>query len=218
MDRVLVLVEGVTEEVFVRTVLAPHLLDHGKVAIATIVVTKRVKRGPNFKGGVTSYNQVKRDLRLLLQDSNVRMVTTMLDLYGLPQDFPGCATAPERPVPARVAHIQSAFAAEVGDTRFVPYLSVHEFEALLFAEPVSAEWVYEDANVVLNLERVRSEFGGNPETINDRPETAPSKRVGAAFPRYEKALHGPLATAAAGIATLRAACPHFDAWVRALEG
>ena len=49
---------------------------------------KTVKRGPNFKGGITSFGQVERDLRRLLGDTSAALVTTMFDLYGLPDDFP----------------------------------------------------------------------------------------------------------------------------------
>lgn len=218
MEKILILVEGQTEETFVRNVLSPHLLGRGKHIISTLVVTKRVKSGPNFKGGVSSYNQVKRDLVRLLRDTSAKKITTMLDYYALPSDFPGWTNAPPLPPGARAQHLERAFATDIGDGRFLPYLSQHEFEALLFVDPPSASWVYGDnANVVEKLVAVRTAFGGQPEMINDGPTTAPSKRVEAAFPAYQKPLHGPLACEAAGLATLRASCPHFDRWISALE-
>ncbi|MCP4022163.1 MAG: DUF4276 family protein [Desulfobacteraceae bacterium] len=55
MKKVLVLVEGPTEEAFVRHILQNHLMDYKVMIIPTIVTTKRVKSGPNFKGGIVSY-------------------------------------------------------------------------------------------------------------------------------------------------------------------
>jgi len=215
MEKILVLVEGQTEETFVRDVLAPHLLHFDKVLITTLLVTKRVKSGSNFKGGVTSYHQVKRDLQRLLGDSSARKVTTMLDYYALPADFPGADTGTSSV--GRLAGLERAFAADMSDARLIPYLSEHEFEALLFVDPASAGWLYGSQTVVKQLEEVRGMFGGRPEAIDQGPSTAPSRRVEAAFPRYQKPLHGPLAAQAAGLPVLRSSCPHFDGWVTALE-
>jgi len=42
--------EGQTEEKFVKEVLNPHLNNYGKYLIPTLLRTKIVKSGPNFKG------------------------------------------------------------------------------------------------------------------------------------------------------------------------
>lgn len=70
MKRLLILVEGPTEERFVNLVIRDHLLARSITAIPRILLTKRVDSGPNFKGGVTNWNQIKRDLRNLLGDTN----------------------------------------------------------------------------------------------------------------------------------------------------
>jgi hypothetical protein len=218
MKKVRILVEGQTEETFVRDVLYPHLFSKSKTIESTIVVTKRVKSGGSFKGGVSSYGQVKRDLLRLLGDSSADTVTTMFDYYALPSDFPGHGAAPTgSTAEAKAKHIEQAFAEDVKDARFIPYLSLHEFESLLFVDPASAQWIYDSAHIVTALEDVRDEFQKKPETINDGPSTAPSKRVIGVFPKYEKPLHGPMATGAAGLTALRGLCPHFDAWLSALE-
>ncbi|MCU0686613.1 MAG: DUF4276 family protein [Polyangiaceae bacterium] len=220
MRKVLVLVEGQTEETFVRDVLAPYLLEgFSKSVVPKILVTKRAKSGAQFKGGVSSYYRVKGDLDRLLGDSSAATVTTMLDYYALPADFPGRAGLPAGADPyQKVQALEAAFRADVVNARFLPYFSLHEFEALLFVDPASASRVYGDERrIVQALEGVRDRFDGKPELIDGHPSTAPSKRIEGAFPSYQKPLHGPLAAAAAGLAKLRAACPHFDAWVTALE-
>jgi hypothetical protein len=70
MKKIIILVEGQTEETFVRDVLDPHLHAFEKVLVPTLLVTKRVKSGPNFKGGVMSWVKVENDLRRLLRDKS----------------------------------------------------------------------------------------------------------------------------------------------------
>lgn len=105
-----------------REVLGGHLLRQGKALVPTLVVTKRVKDGPNFKGDITSWTKVHKDLSRLLRDSNAAAVTTMLDYYGLPTDFPGMTTRPRGTPTERAAHVEEAMASVVGHTRFIPYL------------------------------------------------------------------------------------------------
>jgi len=99
MRRILALVEGQTEEIFVRDVLDPHMARFDACVIPVLLKTKRVKSGGHFRGGVTSTAQVLGDIRRLLGDSNAACVTTILDYYGLPSDFPGTSVdAQNRPV------------------------------------------------------------------------------------------------------------------------
>jgi len=80
--RVLILVEGQTEERFVKDVLGPAFFERELFLNATILVTKRVKGGPNFKGGVTNYAKFKNDTQRLLNSAGGALVTTMLDYSG----------------------------------------------------------------------------------------------------------------------------------------
>lgn len=140
MKRVLILVEGQTEETFVRDVLAPHFITRNVALTPKILVTRRVKSGGHFKGGVVNYAQVKRELHLLLADTGAERITTMLDYYGLPEDFPGLAGRPSGTCYQRVEHVERAFQADIAHPRFLPYLALHEFEALLFTEPARCDW------------------------------------------------------------------------------
>jgi hypothetical protein len=85
--------------------------------------------------------------------------------------------------------LEREMARDIGLHNFIPYIQVHEFEALLFVEPGHfADWV--DSRVVEILRKVRE--CNAPEDINDDPHTAPSKRILAAMPDYQKTVHGPL--------------------------
>ncbi len=68
MKRCLILVEGQTEERFVKDLLAPSMQPLGLVVIPTVLKTKKVLRGPDFKGGVTSYAKIRSNLLPLLRD------------------------------------------------------------------------------------------------------------------------------------------------------
>ncbi len=221
MSRSFILVEGQTEETFVREVLAPHFQDRGLYLTPIVVVTKRAKSGPFFKGGVNSYRAVKRDLRRLLLDTDVTAVTTMIDFYGIPDDFPGYGTLPAASSIERVRHLEESFAQDISDRRFVPHLSLHEFEALLFSDPdqIAVEAAIEGALRTRVTQRFRAMRAGvsGPEDIDEGPSTAPSKRIKAHFPDYLKILHGNLIAIAIGLARIRQECPHFDAWLRQLE-
>ena len=64
-----------------------------------------------------------------------------------------------------------------------------------------------------------SEFG-SPELINDREDTAPSRRIIGAIPEYGgmKASAGPIVAERIGLPTLRLRCEHFGQWLGRLEG
>src|ERR1043166_9321701 len=106
MKRGLVLVEGQTEERFVNECLVPYLLVRNLALTPTIVRSKRVVVGPDFGEGVRSYSQVLRDLRLLLHDTNASVITTLLDYYALPADFPGMASRSLADARERVEHVE----------------------------------------------------------------------------------------------------------------
>lgn len=216
MKRLLILVEGQTEETFVRDVLSPHLSARSIHAIPVLLKTKRVKSGGAFRGGVTSTEQVLGDIRRLLGDSGARAVTTILDYYALPDDFPGMQTRPGGGPHLRVAHVEQALGNVFQGPRFIPNLVLHEYETWIYSEPQATRWVFDDAGVPGQLERIRALCGG-AELIDEGPTTAPSKRLLNVFPPYRKTLHGPLAVGAIGLAAVRHACPHADAWLTQLE-
>jgi len=215
MKKVLVLVEGQTEEAFVKRVLLEHLLKYNVSLIPTIVSTKRVKSGPNFKGGIVSYKKVRGDILRLLNDTSAALVTTMIDLYGLPDDFPGRSEARGTPQ-EKVRFIEDEFRVDIDNRRFHGYLSLHEFEGLLFSAPHIIAKTLNAQNREDEINRIRNSFS-SPEEINDNPETAPSKRLLNIFPRYNKIFYGSIIAHRIGINTIRSECHHFDNWMTVLE-
>jgi len=209
-----ILVEGQTEEVFVRDVLTPYWSTQDIFPIATILRTKRVKSGSDFKGGITRYDRVCNDLNKLLQNRGVELITTMIDYYGLPKDFPKIDEQPEGDLYTKVEFLELAMEQDIGSYRFLPYLSVHEFEALLFTSPQDIATAFPDDNKTQQLESIKRTYR-NPEFINlDNP---PAKQISKLLPQYRKKLHGSQIVKAIGLDDIRAECPHFNQWLTIIE-
>jgi hypothetical protein len=216
MSKVLILVEGQTEESFVKQLLYPHLAAQAIFPVVTIATTRRRPDRKDFKGGIVSYGKVKTDLRPLLRDTSAALVTTMIDYYGLPADFPGMANRPSGSCRDRVQHLESAFAKDINHSKFLPYLALHEFEALLFTSPAQIASHFPDHGRLTQLENIKSQFG-SPEEIDDDPLTAPSKRIKNVYPAYQKRADGPTIAQRIGLELIRQECPHFNEWLTKLE-
>jgi hypothetical protein len=143
----------------------------------------------------------------------------MFDYYALPEDFPGFEAAEHIIDPyQKVAIIEEACYQDIGDRRFLPYIQLHEFEALLFVNPQMFEIEYfEHPDAINAIQSIAEEFG-NPELINQGSDTAPSKRIIRVFPDYEfnKPAVGSMIAHEIGIDELRKTCIHFNEWVTKL--
>ena len=214
-------VEGQTEETFVNRVLKPHLADRSVWASVRCVLTGR-KRGYEYRGGMTTYQRARNDImRWLLQDQNPdARFTTMFDLYALPNDFPGYQDSLKTPDPyERVSILEDALREDLDDWRFIPYIQLHEFEALLLSDPQKLDsQFYEYDKEIARLIKVADEFD-SPEMIDDGTHTAPSKRIIAEIPEYDgrKVSAGPIVAERIGLPALRAKCQHFNDWLDKLE-
>ena len=219
MMRLNLVVEGQTEETFVRDLLRPHLLGFGVTATARCVKTGR-KRGRDFRGGVVNYAKVRKDLTLWMREDQrpEAHFATFIDLYRLPRDFPGYEAAEKAgDIHARVSRIEEAFEADIAHHlgQFIPHIQPYEFEALLFAHPGAFELRFPDrAQRVAMLTDTAAEFA-SPEHIDD--DDPPSKRILSIFPDYDKTGDGPILAAEIGLSAMRGRCAHFGAWLTKLE-
>jgi hypothetical protein len=220
MIRLHITAEGQTEQAFAKTVLAPHLASFDVFVDARRVLTSKDKRAAKeCRGGLLSYDKAKRDMQNWLKEDNHPecRFTTMFDLYALPNDFPGHSEVQrESDKYRRVEQLESAMAQDINDSRMIPYIQLHEFEALILADPQQLDWEYlEHDRPITNLKTMVA--GHNPELINDGATTAPSKRILAEIPEYDKVTAGVSVAAKIGLLTLREKCRHFNDWLTGLE-
>ena len=218
--RLNVTVEGQTEETFVRRVLAPYL---GLLSVGAYVrcVTTRRKKGIKFRGGMIPYPRVKKEMERWMKEDrgDDARFSTMFDLYQLPTDFPGYEEASRsEDAYEKVKLLEGSLANDMGDSRFIPYIQLHEFEALLLSDPQKLDSQFDDSDAVERITALVSQFS-SPELIDDGIDTAPSKRITAAIPAYEsmKRSAGPLVAERIGLQTMRAKCCHFGEWLSKLE-
>lgn len=216
--EVMIIVEGKTEEIFVNTLLKPYLAPKNVFLYAT-QVTK-----PGQKGGDVRFDRVKKDLELHLKQRPDTYVTTFVDYYGV-KDWPGLDLVPRQAPPQKIAEILadetqeevSRFFAELRvDRRFIPYMAIHEFEALLFSD--SAVLAAELGIAKQEVDDVLKECG-EPEAINNSPENAPSKRLDNWSDRedFPKTTAGISIAKKIGVDAMRSKCPLFSNWISCLE-
>jgi hypothetical protein len=115
--------------------------------------------------------------------------------------------------------LEQAFGAEIGDARFVPHLQLHEYETLLYSDPDSFAFSFDDcAGAIAGLKKIVAEFQ-DIERIDDGELTAPSKRIVGLLDAYQgmKVIAGPDIAGHIRLAKLRDRCPHFSDWIDRLE-
>lgn len=226
MARVLIHVEGETEETFVNEVLQPHLLGFGYESVsARLIGNSRLR---DRRGGIRAWKAVRADIVNHLRQDTRCLATTMVDYYALPQAgdkaWPGRAEAGRLPFARKAPTIEQSLLTDVCNEmgggfnvrRFIPFVMMHEFEGLLFSDCQRFADGIGRKDLAAAFQAIRDEFD-SPEEINDSPQTAPSKRVGNLVAGYEKPLLGNLAVLAIGLDAIRQQCPHFRQWMERME-
>jgi hypothetical protein len=99
---------------------------------------------------------------------------------------------------ALVDDINSEMGGEFKSNRFIPFVVMHEFEALLFSDCAAFARGVGRPGIEAPLQAIRDNFS-TPEEIDDSPETAPSKRIGILIPGYQKPVLGVQAASEIGL-------------------
>ena len=225
MTRLLVHVEGQTEEEFVDSLLCPHLISCGYTDVsARLVGSSRSRR---HRGGICGWDTAMAEIHKHLAGDRGAYATTFVDFYRLPQSGQGRWPGRDRCAglePAEQADIlRQAMNQSVQEkyddgiaSRFVPFVTMHEFEGLLFSKPEAMADGMGVPELARQFQDIRDLFP-TPEHINDSQQTAPSKRIIGLMPKYEKVLQGNLAALEVTLSSIRDECEIFDCWVRRLE-
>jgi hypothetical protein len=219
MRELYIFCEGQTEQGFCSRVLQPHFFPEHDGRVHSVRIAHSRRKGVICRGGVNNYQIIKNDiLRFFRAHTRPNVLfTTLIDLYALPNDFPGKASNVRNPNNPRpyVESLELALTNDLNENRFIPHLQLHEFETLIFAEPDVLKLSYQgiDAGVEI-LKQIASEVG-DIEKINDSPQSAPSKRIINYIPQYEhdKTTVGPDAVESIGMEKLIECCEHFAGWI-----
>jgi hypothetical protein len=208
--RVIIVVEGDTEEEFVKDSVAPFLFQrHGIFDVRPI----KVATSPGYKGGIGGYGKFRNDVTRYLKQEHDIVVTSLLDFFRLPPSFPAFKDSLKiSDFADRIVFLEDAIAKDISDQMFLPYLQKFEFEALLFTDITGFEYCGITKSQKQELQKILADYP-NPEDINDRPETAPSKRLQKIIPNYNKVLFGNVIIQEHGFPKLLEKCPRFAAWI-----
>ena len=220
MHRLHIIVEGQTEEDFVNNILSPHLLNQ---KVNPVHSDAFLFRGG---GGSLRFEKCRKVILDALKQDKAVYITTMVDFYKMPPDWPGRNQASHcKKYQDKAATVENALSQDIlnqpgpsfNKSRFIPYVQMHEFEALLFSDTSKlAKRGKKPAKISAQLERVLQSFSC-PEEINDNDQSHPSLRIKQHIKDYDKRVDGILVAREIGLPKMRHECPHFNEWITKLE-
>jgi hypothetical protein len=214
MIRIIIIGEGPTEQIFCNDVLQPVFNANDK-----FLETPKIKKS---KGGIVAWSYLKKQIKLHLNDTSV-YVTTLIDYYGIHpcHEFPKWEEAKSIVDKSkRIAFLENAMLEDLDESiryRFIPYIQLHEFEAILFSDisviedNFEADELKDHAYLMETISAI-----SNPENINDGKTTAPSKRLDRIIENYSKVVYGSLLAQEIGLDKIREKCPRFNNWIDSL--
>jgi len=215
MKKLIVICEGPTEQVFCKNIIKVHLKSFD-IDVEYPLIS-------HSNGGIVKWINLKPQIETSLAINDETFVTTFIDYYGLEShhSYPKWSEAvAEADKDKKMEILEDGMLKDIlvdRQPRFIPYIQLHEFEALVFSKYSAFVDYYEPSEA--NLAGLQSicTAHSNPETINNLPSTAPSKRLKNNISRYDKVTHGVDICESIGIVTIRAKCPRFNNWIDKLE-
>ena len=222
MKRLYLTVEGQTEQAFAVDVLQPYLACFDVIVVKPrLAGLHRRRKGRIPTGGLlATFNHSLDDIRKWMKEdqSTDARFSMMVDLYSLPNDFPGYDEAAKIPDPLQKAEkLEEALADELNDPRFIPYVQVHEFEAIVLVDPdCFCAWF---EGVEKQVAKLKAECGRfkTPEEIDQGQRTHPKARIKKYIPDYQEKVDGPVLAKFIGLDKIKKKCPHFAQWLTRLE-
>lgn len=210
MKTVIIICEGPTEEVFCSNLLSQYLQNSCRIEIRLL-------------GGNCNWQRIKDMAEKALKQQKNALVTTFFDYYGVKtKKFPNWKETVginKANVRERIEILENGMIEEIDSNlryRFIPYVQLHEFEALLFNNIEVFDDMFEfeqyDRAELLN---VFNEFP-DPEMIDQGTETSPSHRLIKIIPAYRKVIQGNAIAEKIGIEQIRQKNKHFNDWIEQL--
>ena len=214
MKRMIIICEGPTEQEFCKDVLTNYF------------ITKNISiECPTIKhsnGGIVSWNTLKKQIIMHLNERDC-FVTLLIDYYRIKDsyNFPGwIASKNITNIYDRMHFLFDKMSLDLDEElrpRFIPYIQLHEFEALLFSDiSVFNRNFTSDELDFHSLEQAIKNVE-TPEEINNGPATAPSERLKKAIKGYDKVVYGACLASEIGLDIIRKKCKLFNEWIEKLE-
>jgi hypothetical protein len=203
MVRVYIICEGSTEETFTNRLLIPYFN------------SKNIYLTPINLNGTVTYGRIKKDTQKLCKQDKSAWVSTFIDYYRFPKDFPAHNQHQNKSSYERAQLLEEEFQKDINESNFIAHLNIHEFEALLFSDTQAFKTVFNN-QISISIDKINKQYS-SPEHINDGPATAPSKRLQSIVKKYDKVRHGSLIAEAITLDNIRKKCRLFDAWLNKIE-
>ncbi|MGL5981565.1 MAG: DUF4276 family protein [Phocaeicola sp.] len=209
MKRVFIVTEGQTEQEFVNTVLSPYLRDFGIYSVTPVLI----RTSKSGRGGFVNCQHLANTIKGLLSGKSTEIiVTSFVDFFRMPNNMPSYTECVAKVSKCdQIECLETAMYELINDSRFLPYIQLHEFEALLFSNNNGFEYLF-DKKLAVQTSQIVMNYD-NPEDINSTPEGAPSKRILAIKNNYDKVTEGNLIALEVGINTMLERCPRFKNWI-----
>ncbi len=222
MKRLYLTVEGQTEQAFATDVLQPHLSPFNVMVVKPRLTGLHARRKGRIPTGglLNTFAHSLGDIRRWMQEdlSAEARFSMMVDFFSLPTDFPGYDDAMKLADPhEQVMELERALGEEMGDPRFIPYLQVHEFEAIVLANVDCFVVWFDGIDAKLAGLKKECEPFATPEKINHGAQTHPKARIKKYVEDYDENVDGPVLAAEIGIDAIKKKCPHFAQWMNTLE-
>ncbi len=221
MKRIIIICEGQTEQQFCNDVLQKYFNQKG-ISLQNPAIKKT-------GGGIVNWEALKYQIETHLRQDSTAIVTTLIDFYGIHEHhkYPNWKIASNNKVQknAGMDLMEKGMLEDVKNhNRFIPYIQLHEFEALLFSDISIFDKNFE-TNEILDYEYLKQTIieNPNPEMINDGSQTAPSKRLSKIIKGYfsdnenMKVFYGSILTYDIGLNKIKEKCPRFNNWISMLE-
>lgn len=205
MKTIIIICEGETEVEFCR--LLNEFLGYENYSIS-----------PRDLKGNCHWERIKNLVEKSLKSQKSAIVTTMIDYYGRKANtFPEQSKANSiNDIRKKVDFLEQAMRDDIDSSlkdRFIPYLQLHEFEAMLFHNYEAFDKNFSDEECKKNeIQKILQQFP-DPEMINDSPLTSPSHRLENIITGYHKFIYGNLLAETIGLRNIYSENQHFREWI-----
>jgi hypothetical protein len=190
-------------------------------------------------GGNPTYVDLRDHIKLVLEQYPNAFITTFLDYYELGKGFglghlskikqENISNDIYLTVECLEEEATKKLAKDIAILKkktFIPYIQLHEFEMLYFADVENFYRCYNTERLYLiknDLLNINQEID-NPELINNKKETSPANRIAGFYDKtgnrpFEKtkATFALMFAQTCNIEHLRTKCRHFNDWLSKLE-